>query len=141
MVKRHALVRRLPAVETLGSTSIICSDKTGTLTKDEMTVRKIFAAGHMFDISGAGYEPDGQFSHHGTTVAPSDAVRLLLQAAVLASDTQLVRRDNHTAWQIKGDPTEGALVVAAAKPGSTKPTSRRSARVPTRFHSLPKASA
>ena len=65
MVKRHALMRRLPAVETLGSTSVICSDKTGTLTKDEMTARKIFVAGQVLEVSGAGYEPHGQFSHDG----------------------------------------------------------------------------
>ena len=65
MVKRNALVRRLPAVETLGSTSVICSDKTGTLTKDEMTVRKVFVAGQMLDVSGAGYEPRGEFSRDG----------------------------------------------------------------------------
>ena len=69
MVKRNALVRRLPAVETLGSTSVICSDKTGTLTKDEMTVRKIYAGGQVIEVSGAGYEPQGPFSSQGATVA------------------------------------------------------------------------
>ena len=67
MVKRNALIRRLPAVETLGSTSVICSDKTGTLTKDEMTVRRLYSAGEMFSVSGAGYSPEGEFSINGGT--------------------------------------------------------------------------
>ena len=123
MVKRNALIRRLPAVETLGSTSVICSDKTGTLTKDEMTVRKIFAGGQMFQVSGAGYVPEGAFSvNGGTPVAPTDALRQMLTAAVLASDTNLIRSDHASdnGWDIKGDPTEGALVVAAAKAGLQK---------------------
>jgi Ca2+-transporting ATPase len=117
MVKRNALIRRLPAVETLGSTSVICSDKTGTLTKDEMTVRKIFSAGQMFEVSGAGYAPEGKFS-----VAPTEALRLTLTAAALASDAHLVNGGNASGsgWDIKGDPTEGALVVAAAKAGLQK---------------------
>ncbi|HSK88223.1 MAG TPA: cation-translocating P-type ATPase [Anaerolineales bacterium] len=120
MVKRNALIRRLPAVETLGSTSVICSDKTGTLTKDEMTVRKIFTAGQMFSVSGAGYAPEGVFSTNGgTTSAPTPALRQMLMAATLASDTRLVQ-DLAGGWDIKGDPTEGALVVAAAKAGLQK---------------------
>jgi Ca2+-transporting ATPase len=119
MVKRHALVRRLPAVETLGSTSVICSDKTGTLTKDEMTVRKIFVAGQTLQVSGAGYDPHGTFSLNGSTVEPTTLNLLpLLRGAALASDARLVRTDGH--WHIKGDPTEGALVVAAAKAGLHK---------------------
>ncbi len=115
MVKRNALVRRLPAVETLGSTSIICSDKTGTLTKDEMTVRKLLVAGDTFDISGAGFEPQGSFTREGNVVEVPEPVKLLLRAAALTSDARLVRSNGH--YEIKGDPTEGALIVAAAKAG------------------------
>jgi Ca2+-transporting ATPase len=120
MVKRNALIRRLPAVETLGSTSIICSDKTGTLTKDEMTARKIFVADQMLEITGAGYEPHGQFLCNGAVVAPSDQLKQMLQAAALASDTHVVHSETDGHWHIKGDPTEGALVVAAAKAGLDK---------------------
>ena len=120
MVKRHALMRRLPAVETLGSTSVICSDKTGTLTKDEMTVRQIFVAGQLLEVSGAGYEPSGQFSSEGARVEPPEPLKRLLQAAALASDAHLVRSESEGRWQVQGDPTEGALVVAAAKAGLNK---------------------
>jgi len=120
MVKRNALIRRLPAVETLGSTSVICSDKTGTLTKDEMTVRRIFVGGKLLEVSGAGYEPRGQFSYNESVMEPPDTLKLLLQAATLASDADVVYNDLDKRWQIKGDPTEGALVVAAAKAGLKK---------------------
>ena len=123
MVKRNALIRRLPAVETLGSTSVICSDKTGTLTKDEMTVRKIFTAGQLFTVSGTGYAPQGEFSlENGNSILPTDALKGMLTAATLASDTCLVNTDPLTGagWNIKGDPTEGALIVAAAKAGLRK---------------------
>jgi Ca2+-transporting ATPase len=119
MARRNALVRRLSAVETLGSTSVICSDKTGTLTRDEMTVRRIFAAGRFFEVSGAGYEPQGAFSENGRVVEPTlPALQTLLRGAVLASDARLVQTDGR--WRIKGDPTEGALVVAAARAGLQK---------------------
>lgn len=124
MVKRNALIRRLPAVETLGSTSVICSDKTGTLTKDEMTARKLYAAGELFSVSGAGYVPVGEFSQNGKKLSHlPDGLRQMLTAAVLASDTTLIRGEDHgssTDWDIKGDPTEGAFVVAAAKAGLQK---------------------
>jgi len=120
MVKRHALMRRLPAVETLGSTSVICSDKTGTLTKDEMTARRILCAGQLFSISGAGYEPHGEFSLNGSVVHPSEPANRLLRAAVLAADAHIVYNESELRWHVKGDPTEGALVVAAAKAGLTK---------------------
>jgi Ca2+-transporting ATPase len=132
MVRRNALVRRLPAIETLGSVSVICTDKTGTLTRDEMTVRKILVAGQLLEVSGSGYEPEGQFSHEGTAVEPPAALREALEGAVLASDAQLVGADG--GWQIRGDPTEGALVVAAAKAGLERP--ELEARFP-RVHEIP----
>ncbi|MBM4324624.1 MAG: HAD-IC family P-type ATPase, partial [Deltaproteobacteria bacterium] len=115
MVKRNALIRRLPAVETLGCTSVICSDKTGTLTKDEMTIRKIFVAGKMLEVSGSGYEPHGQFLNNGSAIQPFSQLNSLLRAGVLASDAHLTREGESGHWHVKGDPTEGALVVVAAK--------------------------
>jgi Ca2+-transporting ATPase len=124
MVKRHALIRRLPAVETLGSTSVICTDKTGTLTRDEMTVRKIYTGGKLFTVSGAGYAPEGEFLLENKTLDElTDELLHLLTAATLASDAMLVRNGGNgsgSEWQIKGDPTEGALVAAAAKAGLWK---------------------
>jgi Ca2+-transporting ATPase len=120
MVKRNALMRRLPAVETLGSTSVICSDKTGTLTKDEMTARRIYCAGQELSISGAGYEPKGELSSNGAIVEATEAVMRLLRAGVLASDAHIVYGETEKRWHVKGDPTEAALVVAAAKVGLKK---------------------
>jgi P-type Ca2+ transporter type 2C len=120
MVKRNALIRRLPATETLGSVSVIGSDKTGTLTKDEMTVRKVFVAGEMLEVSGAGYEPEGEYASNGSPIEPSDEVIETLRAAALASDAQIARDEDDGQWRVRGDPTEGALVVAAAKAGLEK---------------------
>ena len=119
IVKRNALIRRLPAVETLGSTSVICSDKTGTLTRNEMTVRKVMAAGVSASLSGSGYEPEGNVLIEDVAVAAPQPVVDLLRTAILASDATLAR-DGDGRWAIRGDPTEGALVVAAAKLGMDK---------------------
>jgi Ca2+-transporting ATPase len=121
MVKRHALVRRLPAVETLGSTSIICSDKTGTLTKDEMTVRKIFVAGQTLEVSGAGYDPHGTFSRNGSAVEPTTPLLSLLRGATLASDA----KSDGTS---KATRPKGRWSWRPPKLGCTKPIWRRSFR-------------
>jgi Ca2+-transporting ATPase len=115
MVKRHALVRRLPVVETLGCTSVVCSDKTGTLTRNEMTVRRIVTADGAVEVSGVGYEPRGQILQGGVPTPAPSSVREVLRAGVLASDARLLAEQGR--WRIEGDPTEGALVVAAAKAG------------------------
>jgi Ca2+-transporting ATPase len=117
MVKRHALIRRLSAVETLGCTTVICSDKTGTLTQDQMTVRQIYTGSRLINVSGVGYEPKGQFQLNGKAmdVFQDTAVQTLMRINTLCNDTRLVSADG--IWGIKGDPTEGALVVVSAKAG------------------------
>jgi P-type Ca2+ transporter type 2C len=115
MAKRNALVRRLPIVETLGSTSVICSDKTGTLTRNEMTVRQLFTDERLLEVTGAGYDVTGEILEAGHRIESSESVRALFAAAVFASDARLVSRDGRS--HVEGDPTEGALVVAAIKAG------------------------
>jgi Ca2+-transporting ATPase len=120
MVRRNAIVRRLPAVETLGCATVICSDKTGTLTRNEMTVRVVAVRSGRYDVSGTGYGPDGRFSRAGETVDPAGQPDLLeaLRIAALCNDADLVLKDG--AYRIVGDPTEGALLSAAAKAGLRK---------------------
>jgi len=120
MVKRHALVRKLPSVETLGATTIICSDKTGTLTRDEMTVQNIYVDGKMLQVKGAGYEPVGDFMNGDLKIKPEENTTLgnLLIISALCNDSELV--NENSTWHIKGDPTEGALNVLAAKGGIRK---------------------
>jgi len=117
MVQRHALIRKLPAVETLGSTTFICSDKTGTLTEDKMTIRRIFVDGKLIDVTGVGYEPKGEFHVGGKMLnhQGNAALQKMLHIGSLCNDTTLVSVND--IWSIKGDPTEGALVVTAAKAG------------------------
>jgi len=117
MARNNAIVRRLPAVETLGCTTVICSDKTGTLTKNEMTVRKIYVHGGITEVTGVGFEPQGEFLRHGNPIDPQGEreLELLLKAMILCNDARLVRENG--SWSIHGDPTEGALLVAAQKGG------------------------
>ncbi|MFC1919642.1 cation-translocating P-type ATPase [Chloroflexota bacterium] len=117
MARRNALVRRLPAVETLGSTTVICSDKTGTLTRNEMTVVRIHAGNQDFKVSGVGYQPEGEFILKDLSVDPSQYSDLMdiLRAGFLCNNTALEQTSE--GYKISGDPTEGALVVSAAKAG------------------------
>jgi len=120
MVKRNALIRKLPSVETLGCATVICSDKTGTLTKNEMTVRSVFTGGELFSITGVGYAPVGDYLLNGKKIEPLNYPDLqkALSVAVLCNGAQLSETDN--IYKIIGDPTEGALLSLAAKAQITK---------------------
>jgi Ca2+-transporting ATPase len=117
MARKKAIVRKLPAVETLGCITTICSDKTGTLTKNEMTVRALYAGGRMVEVTGAGYEPRGEFLDQRTgeriDLRTAPALQLALQIAALCNNGSL--RSDAMGYKLNGDPTEGALVVAAQK--------------------------
>jgi cation-transporting P-type ATPase F len=119
MARQNAIVRKLPAVETLGSATVICSDKTGTLTENQMTVQIIYAGGHHYDLTGDGYSPHGELRDgEDNPVRPealSSPLRQCLQAGMLCNDSELEHKDHH--WCVVGDPTEGALLVAARKAG------------------------
>ena len=117
MAKRNAIVRKLASVETLGCTTVICSDKTGTITKNEMTVRKIYINGEVIEVTGSGYEPKGEFliNNKVINISENEDLLLLLRIALLCNHAELVFSGEK--WNILGDPTEGALVVLAAKAG------------------------
>ena len=127
MAKRHAIIRKLPAVETLGSTTVICSDKTGTLTENQMTVQEIHAGGKLYAVTGAGYEPKGDLRLDGAVVNVPEhpALAECLRAGVLCNDSQLVREDGRL--KVQGDPTEAALLVAAEKGGLMHADTHRAA--------------
>lgn len=134
MIKRNAIVRKLPAVETLGCTTVICSDKTGTLTQNAMTVRQIFTGLNTYEVTGSGYDIKGEFFLNKQTLQAAEDKQLIncLEIAALCNNSVLKRntvsisglwrKNNESAWSIEGDPTEGALVVAAAKAGIWRET-------------------
>jgi Ca2+-transporting ATPase len=122
MIKKHVIVRRLPAVETLGATTVICSDKTGTLTQNQMTVRKLVLSEKKIEVEGEGYQPVGKFYQTKQEIQPQtdSDLSLLLKGAVLCNNAELQKNNESNQWEIIGDPTEGALVVTAAKAGYDK---------------------
>ena len=122
MAQRHTIIRKLPAVETLGSTTVICSDKTGTLTENQMTVQAIYAGETSYKVSGVGYDAEGSILQNGQPVEMSQAptLRECLQCGVLCNDSHLQAQDGQLS--VAGDPTEGALIVSGQKAGITQQT-------------------
>ena len=117
MAGRNALIRKLPAVETLGCTNIICSDKTGTLTKNEMTIKEILFNNTLIEVTGDGYTPEGKFVREGNEEVDISSLELLFRSSTLCNDSRL---NHNERWEIFGDPTEGALLVSAGKAGFKK---------------------
>ncbi|MBU4321447.1 MAG: HAD-IC family P-type ATPase, partial [Nitrospinae bacterium] len=117
MARQNAIVRKLPAVETLGSTTVIGSDKTGTLTKNEMTVKLIYDGKHTYEVAGSGYEPEGEILHEGMSVEAKDRKRLMhvLRVGLLCNESYVFEEEGQ--YKVDGDPTEGALIVSAMKAG------------------------
>lgn len=124
MARKNAIIRRLPAVDTLGATTVISTDKTGTLTTNQMTVQQMIAGGKRVEVTGSGFAPQGEFKLDGRPleVQEDDDVHLALKIAALCNDSRLIEEDDEKGqrWAIRGDPTEGALVVAARKAGLHK---------------------
>jgi Ca2+-transporting ATPase len=117
MAKRNAIIRKLPAVETLGSATVICSDKTGTLTQNQMTVQEVYAGGELFLVSGSGYIPEGEFTRNKEVIVLTEcaALRECLISSLLCNNAALIRVGDE--WRVEGDPTEAALIVAGSKAG------------------------
>ncbi|QJW48762.1 HAD-IC family P-type ATPase [bacterium BFN5] len=121
MARKNSIIRKLHAVETLGSITVICSDKTGTLTQNQMTVTKAYTNDKMYELSGEGYDPQGEIrlDNVRAEITTDRDLRLLLQGIILCNDAKLRLNPDTKAWGIVGDPTEGALLTAAAKSGLT----------------------
>ncbi len=119
MIKRHAIVRKLPSVETLGCATVVCSDKTGTLTQNRMTVQRVWADGEWFRVTGAGYTPVGNFVYEDRSIQPlrRPALKRLIEIAAVCNNATLKPQGDGEGWQLDGDPTEGALLVMAVKAG------------------------
>lgn len=116
MARQNAIIRKLPAVETLGSTTVICSDKTGTLTKNEMTVTRLFDGDDDYEVTGSGYEPEGKLLRYGATVVAEERLQRLLLIGLLCNESDLYQKEEGL-WRVDGDPTEAALIVSAIKGG------------------------
>jgi Ca2+-transporting ATPase len=125
MARRRAIIRKLPAVETLGSTTVICSDKTGTLTENQMTVQQIYAGGQLYEVTGIGYDPSGAIQADGKPVVPEKHPALIacLRAGLLCNDSVLIHDNGKI--RVEGDPTEAALIVAAEKAGLARADAHR----------------
>lgn len=125
MAKRNAIIRRLQAVDTLGATTVICTDKTGTLTTNQMTVQQILVDNKVVKVFGGGFEPEGHFEENGSQIDPQEkgSLPLALKIGALCNDSKLVQAEDERGakrWEIRGDPTEGSLIVAARKAGLEK---------------------
>ena len=135
MAQRNAIIRKLPAVETLGSTTVICSDKTGTLTKNEMTVKLVYDGRHIYEVTGSGYEPQGDILEEGrhiNTAADPDLL-MLFRIGLLCNESDIFIEDEQ--YKVDGDPTEAALIVSAMKSGLI-PEEEREQLSTTIHHSL-----
>jgi len=125
LAKKHAVIKKLSSVETLGSTNVICTDKTGTLTKNEMTVKYIWFDGHQYEVSGVGYEPEGDIldsKGEKLTEREIERIEIMLDTATMASNAEIHEPDNdHPGWYPIGDPTEAALITVSTKLGTRSP--------------------
>jgi magnesium-transporting ATPase (P-type) len=131
MARRNAIVRRLPAVETLGSVTTICSDKTGTLTRNEMTAARVLTAARVFHVTGSGYSPEGRFELDGQAVSAGDHPVLLdiARVSVLCNDAEFSQDSEHGDRVLQGDPTEGAMLVLGEKAGVDQDETRAHPRL------------
>lgn len=122
MAKKNAIVNRMSIIETLGETTVICADKTGTITKGEMTVKQIFADDKLFDVTGVGYEANGEFLYNGQKkdIEENTPLKLLLKTAVLCNDAKIERKGTDKEYNIRGTPTEASLLIMSAKAGIFK---------------------